>query len=69
VPGAFVVVKQAVGLMVLTVFWFVSADGVLVSYSEREARGCAILALTSLDLTDEYVLSFSHCFFLHCCDD
>uniref|UniRef100_K3WDS3 PX domain-containing protein n=1 Tax=Globisporangium ultimum (strain ATCC 200006 / CBS 805.95 / DAOM BR144) TaxID=431595 RepID=K3WDS3_GLOUD len=31
------------------------SDGVLVSYSEREATGNAILLLTALDATDEYV--------------
>ncbi|TDH70947.1 hypothetical protein CCR75_005282 [Bremia lactucae] len=30
-------------------------DGVLVSYSDREARGYAVLLLTSLDATDDYV--------------
>ncbi|GLE02330.1 hypothetical protein PINS_up011168 [Pythium insidiosum] len=35
-------------------------DGVLVSYSEREARGCAILALTSLDATDDYVFHLDY---------
>ncbi|KAE9248219.1 hypothetical protein PF004_g3954 [Phytophthora fragariae] len=33
----------------------ICSDGVLVSYSEREARGYAVLLLTSLDATDDYV--------------
>uniref|UniRef100_A0AAV1T4Y3 Vacuolar protein sorting-associated protein n=1 Tax=Peronospora matthiolae TaxID=2874970 RepID=A0AAV1T4Y3_9STRA len=33
----------------------ICSDGVLVSYSEREARGYAVLLLTPLDATDEYV--------------
>ncbi|TMW61081.1 hypothetical protein Poli38472_014542 [Pythium oligandrum] len=38
----------------------ICSDGVLVSYSEREARGCAILALTSLDATDDYVFHLDY---------
>ncbi|OWZ20915.1 Vacuolar protein sorting-associated protein [Phytophthora megakarya] len=33
----------------------ICSDGVLVSYSERESRGYAVLLLTSLDTTDDYV--------------
>ncbi|KAL8021053.1 putative vacuolar protein sorting-associated protein [Plasmopara halstedii] len=33
----------------------ICSDGVLVSFSEREARGYAVLLLTSLDATDDYV--------------
>ncbi|KAL3657873.1 hypothetical protein V7S43_017251 [Phytophthora oleae] len=33
----------------------ICSDGVLVSYSERESRGYAVLLLTSLDATDDYV--------------
>lgn len=33
----------------------ICSDGVLVSYSDREARGYAVLLLTSLDATDDYV--------------
>ncbi|KAG7399499.1 Vacuolar protein sorting-associated protein 13A [Phytophthora boehmeriae] len=33
----------------------ICSDGVLVSYSERESRGYAVLLLTSLEATDDYV--------------
>ncbi|RLN73180.1 hypothetical protein BBJ28_00004428 [Nothophytophthora sp. Chile5] len=33
----------------------ICSDGVLVSYSDREARGYAVLLLTALDATDDYV--------------
>lgn len=33
----------------------ICSDGVLVSYSERESRGYAVLLLTSLDASDDYV--------------